>query len=175
MGQLVRATPLALSSPVLEFLDEVVNDPMLERNWVELLSQLEFVGCRKMLRSLAWNDVNLKILKHIQEEAQHAYLLKQALGCEALDSWVQNPLGSAGWDYFSGLDESLALQRVVRPASFATVRNQSSVLQHLEVIGQPRLRCFDVRHEVAHAMLAIEKNLDDLEPGLIGERVKELR
>lgn len=108
MGQLVRATPLALSSPFLDFLDEVVNEPALERNWVEMLSQLEFVGCRKMLRSLAWDDVDLKILKHIQEEAQHSYLLKQSLGCEALDSWTQNPLGSAGWDYFSGLDESLS-------------------------------------------------------------------
>ena len=108
MGQLVRTAPLALSTQFLAFLDEVVNDPVLERNWVEMLSQLEFVGCRKMLRSLAWDDVNLKILKHIQEEAQHAYLLKQALGTECLNSWEQNPLAVAGWDYFSGLDDTLS-------------------------------------------------------------------
>ncbi len=108
MGQLVRTAPLPLSLPFLTFLDEVVNDPLLERNWVEMLSQLEFVGCRKMLRSLSWDDVNLKILKHIQEEAQHAYLLKQALGSDCLTSWEQNPLAVAGWDYFSGLDDSLS-------------------------------------------------------------------
>ncbi len=107
MAQLIRTAPLALSPSFLNFLDEATSDPDLEHNWVEMLSQLEYVGCRKMLRSLAWEDVDLKILKHIQEEAQHAYLLKLALGKKGLSSWGQNPLGELGWEYFAGLDESL--------------------------------------------------------------------
>ncbi len=107
MAHLIRTAPLPLSSSFLSFLDEAAADPDLEHNWVEMLSQLEYVGCRKMLRSLAWEDVDLKILKHIQEEAQHAFLLKQALGKQGLSSWGQNPFGELGWEYFSGLDENL--------------------------------------------------------------------
>ncbi len=104
----MKLPPLSLASSFLLFLDEAVVEPTLERNWVEMLSQLEYVGCRKMLRSLSWEDVDLRTLKHIQEEAQHSYLLKMALGAEALTSWDQNPLAQLGWDYFSGLDDSLA-------------------------------------------------------------------
>jgi len=107
VAQLIRTAPLSLSSSFLSFLDEATSDAELEHSWVEMLSQLEYVGCRKMLRSLSWEDVDLKILKHIQEEAQHAYLLKLALGKKGMGSWGQNPLGELGWDYFSGLDESL--------------------------------------------------------------------
>src|SRR5215212_1296813 len=43
------------------------------------------------------------------------------------------------------------------------------------MIGEPRLRGVDVRHEVAYAVLPVEQDADDLEPRLVRQRVEELR
>ena len=43
------------------------------------------------------------------------------------------------------------------------------------MIGEPRLRGVDVRHQVADAVLSVEQDGDDLNARRIGQRMKELR
>jgi hypothetical protein len=75
----------------------ILDDPRRELEWVELLSQLEFVGCRK--------SVPLE-----SEEASNAVLLKSLIekGGARRRSWGQAPLAQLGWDYFRDLDEGIS-------------------------------------------------------------------
>jgi hypothetical protein len=81
-----------------------------ENDWVELLSQLEYVGCRKIIKAVPFERVNREVLQHLAEEASHAFLLKSAI---AKIGWPDRPwqaasLSAAGWDYFQTLDRAVS-------------------------------------------------------------------
>jgi hypothetical protein len=93
-----------------EFLDRIAGDPALEMEWVELLSQLEYVGCRKIVKSVGFERVSLEVLRHVAEEASHALLLKSVAerGGRAGRSWREGRFCEAGWRYFQGLDRGIS-------------------------------------------------------------------
>src|SRR6185295_17796202 len=93
--------------PALEaFLRKVSADPGLELEWIDLLSQLEYVGCRKIVKSVRFEGVSLDILRHVSEEASHAFLLKSVAEQGGLPerSWREGRFAEAGWGYFQELD-----------------------------------------------------------------------
>ncbi|HXX95437.1 MAG TPA: hypothetical protein VEN81_17585, partial [Planctomycetota bacterium] len=97
-------TPIALSADAAlqEFLLRISADPRLELEWIDLLSQLEYVGCRKIVKSVGFGEVSLEVLRHVSEEASHAYLLKavaEQLGLGGR-SWRDGLFSEAGWGYF---------------------------------------------------------------------------
>ena len=110
-------TDLALETETVAFLDRACADPALEREWVDLLSQLEYVGFRKITKALRYDQVSLESLRHASEEASHAYLMKAAAEKMGLPerSWKDNPFSEAGWRYFQGLDRGVEKQ-VADPA-----------------------------------------------------------
>ena len=67
---------LSADPALLDLLARIAADPALELEWIDLLAQLEYVGCRKIVKSVRSEDVSLDILRHVSEEASHAYLLK---------------------------------------------------------------------------------------------------
>lgn len=90
-------------------LSRIVLDRGLEAEWLNLLSQLEHIGCRKIIKAVPYPAMSLSILRHVSEEASHACLLKAAaerLG-EGISSWDRSPLGEMGWTYFRALDERI--------------------------------------------------------------------
>jgi hypothetical protein len=138
--------PLAEDASIAEFLGRIAVSPDLELEWIDLLSQLEYVGCRKIVKSVGFESVNLEILRHVFEEASHAYLLKAVVEEGGLRdrSWREGRFAEAGWHYFQGLDQrisalpgseglrypgvSWAIERrvlVVYPAYLKTTRNES--------------------------------------------------
>lgn len=89
----------------LAFLEKTASDPALETEWVDLLAQLEYVGCRKILKGVDFERVNLSVLQHVMEEASHAYLMKRAAGPEVANRpWTEGKFAQAGWKYFQTLD-----------------------------------------------------------------------
>jgi len=140
-------TPPPLVDPsVDELLGRVVASPDVELEWIDLLSQLEYVGCRKIVKSVGFESVSLEILRHVSEEASHAFLLKSVVEEGGLRdrSWRDGRFAEAGWRYFQGLDQrisalpesdglrypgvSWAVERrvlVVYPAYLRVTRNES--------------------------------------------------
>jgi len=142
----VSPAPLAEDASIAEFLGRIIASPDLELEWIDLLSQLEYVGCRKIMKSVGFESVNLEILRHVSEEASHAYLLKAVVEEGGLRdrSWRDGRFAEAGWRYFQGLDQrvsalpgsdglrypgvSWAIERrvlVVYPAYLKLTRNES--------------------------------------------------
>ena len=78
----------------------------VESEWLNHLSQLEYIGCRKILKAVPFGEVDVLTLQHIHEEAGHAFLLKQLAVDLAPQSegWTQSRFCSVGWKYFSELD-----------------------------------------------------------------------
>jgi len=96
-------------SPFLSFLESVANDPARECEWVDLLSQLEYVGCRKIIKAVPFERVDLSLLQHVAEEASHAFLLKKAAGPYfAGRSWPEGRFSALGWKYFQTLDRAVS-------------------------------------------------------------------
>jgi hypothetical protein len=138
--------PLVEDPSVVEFLGLVAVDPRTELEWIDLLSQLEYVGCRKIVKSVGFESVSLEVLRHVSEEASHAFLLKSVVEEGGLRdrSWREGKLAEAGWRYFQSLDQrisalpeseglrypgvSWAIERrvlVVYPAYLKVTRNES--------------------------------------------------
>jgi hypothetical protein len=92
------------------FLERIVADPSLETEWIDLLSQLEYVGCRKIVKSVGFEAVSLDVLRHVSEEASHAYLLKAVAEQGGLGgrSWRDGRFSEAGWRYFQELDHRIS-------------------------------------------------------------------
>ncbi len=131
---------------LLDFLGKLAASPRLELEWIDLLSQLEYVGCRKIVKSIGFESVSLEVLRHVSEEASHAYLLKAVVEEGGLvgRSWREGRFAEAGWGYFQNLDRrisalpgsdglrypavSWAIERrvlVVYPAYLRTTANES--------------------------------------------------
>ena len=138
--------PLAEDATLLEFLGAVTARPAAELEWIDLLSQLEYVGCRKIMKSIGYESVTLEVLRHVSEEASHAYLLRAVVeeGGIAGRSWREGRFAEVGWGYFQNLDRrisalpgaeglqypavSWAIERrvlVVYPAYLRVTRNES--------------------------------------------------
>lgn len=102
--------PLRLETSFLDLLQRVNADAALERDWIDLLSQLEYVGCRKIMKAIPFNEVNTEILQHISEEASHAFLLKHVIDPSgtAGATWGEGRFSSAGWRYFQRLDHGVS-------------------------------------------------------------------
>lgn len=138
--------PLTEDAALLDFLGALAASPQGELEWIDLLSQLEYVGCRKIVKSIGFESVSLDVLRHVSEEASHAYLLKAVVeeGGIVGRSWRDGRFAAAGWGYFQNLDRrisalpgsdglrypavSWAIERrvlIVYPAYLKTTRNES--------------------------------------------------
>ncbi|HEV3026949.1 MAG TPA: ferritin-like domain-containing protein [Planctomycetota bacterium] len=107
-----NATPAALTpdAGLVDFLGAITASPKTELEWIDLLSQLEYVGCRKIVKSIGFESVSLEVLRHVSEEASHAYLLKAVVeeGGIVGRSWRQGRFAEAGWGYFQNLDRKIS-------------------------------------------------------------------
>jgi hypothetical protein len=116
---------------IAELLYKASSSPALERELLDLLSQLEYVGCRKILKGVPFHAVTAEVLRHVAEEASHAYLLKAAaerLGSSERPSerpwqrsWADSPMGALGWEYFSRLDERISAETEAATLNYPAV------------------------------------------------------
>lgn len=141
-------------------LQQVTSTRAREVAWLDLLSQMEYVGMRKIVKSLDFGRVDVHVLQHIAEEASHAYLLKtvvEKLGGTAWKNWATSPFSELGWRYFSGLDRELCELEPDQSSFYATVSwaVEQRVLElyptYLEITQEPLVR------RVIETILAQEK------------------
>ena len=69
---LTRKTTLLL----LRILERVITQDSLHARWLNTLSYLEYIGTRKILKSLPSAILNKAFLEHIQEESRHSLFFK---------------------------------------------------------------------------------------------------
>lgn len=93
------------------WLVSIVADAARETEWLDMLSQLEYVGCRKIFKAVPFHRVDASVLQHASEEALHALLFKRVVqirrGQEKDSSWNESALSEVGFRYFSRLDQKL--------------------------------------------------------------------
>lgn len=84
-----------LEAPVRKFLDGIIPDRQAHARFLNMLSMLEHMGSRKIMVSQMHKQESLTedTLKHLAEEARHAYFFKRqaerAAG-SALDGWTDD-------------------------------------------------------------------------------------
>jgi hypothetical protein len=93
---------------IQSLLKQISAEPSLEARWLNTLSLLEFIGARKISRTVADRHPTLEVLGHLADETRHALAFKQ-LACEVAGGEVPEylcPQGAA--TYFQTLDRELA-------------------------------------------------------------------
>jgi hypothetical protein len=89
-------------------LKQISAEPSLEARWLNTLSLLEFVGARKISRTVADRHPSLEVLWHLADETRHALAFKR-LACEVAGTEVSEYLRpQEAATYFQTLDRELA-------------------------------------------------------------------
>ena len=101
---LTKKTTLLL----LKILEKIIRNQGLHFKWLNTLSYLEYIGTRKILKSLPAHILNKTFLEHINEEARHSLFFKklaQKLAQKNLSFKNHELLAStAGSNYFQQVD-----------------------------------------------------------------------
>lgn len=89
-------------------LKQIAAEPALEARWLNTLSLLEFIGARKISRTVADRHPTLEVLGHLADETRHALAFKR-LACEVAGGEVSSYLcPQEAAVYFQTLDRELA-------------------------------------------------------------------
>lgn len=93
---------------LLKILEKIISDENLHSLWLNTLSYLEYIGARKMLKSLPAHILSKIFLEHIHEEARHSLFFKnlaQKIAQKDLSFKDHELLAhQAGSDYFQQVD-----------------------------------------------------------------------
>ena len=91
-----------------EFLQKIASSPPLEARWLNTLSLLEFVGARKISRTVCQKHPSLDVLHHFADETRHAYTFKN-LSLQLSGGTFNNYLcRDEALGYFQTLDRDLS-------------------------------------------------------------------
>lgn len=92
-----------------QVLKGIVERPTVHARWLNTLSMLEYIGCRKMVKALHASSLDIGLLHHICEEAGHAWRFKKLSetigpgGCKSYDD-ADLLHGAAARNYLCQLD-----------------------------------------------------------------------
>lgn len=93
---------------LLKILEKIVSEKALHSRWLNTLSYLEYIGARKILKSLPSHILNKSFLEHIHEETRHSLFFKalaEKIAKKSLSFKDSELLASqAGNDYFQQVD-----------------------------------------------------------------------
>lgn len=89
-------------------LRQLAQSPELEARWLHTLSLMEFIGARKISRTVADRHPSLEVLEHLADETRHAFAFKR-LSAEVAGGEITTFLcPEAAGRYFQALDHELA-------------------------------------------------------------------
>ncbi|WP_426756250.1 hypothetical protein [Myxococcus sp. Y35] len=93
---------------ILAVLRQLAQTPELEARWLHTLSLMEFIGARKISRTVADRHPSLEVLGHLADETRHAFAFKR-LSAEVAGAEITAFLcPEAAGRYFQALDHELA-------------------------------------------------------------------
>jgi hypothetical protein len=99
---------MTVADPFASILKSICSSSRVETEWLALLSQLEYVGCRKILKAVPMAAMTGEVLRHVHEESLHAYLLRRLVEDRNPRHPVVGAFGDLGWEYFRSLDEGVS-------------------------------------------------------------------
>lgn len=92
------------------FLEEVTPSPQKNYLWLRSLSYLEYIGYRKMVKALDYQEVHKGVYHHLTDEIRHSFMLKE-LAEKTIGDFLKppslEPLQQIAEDYFQGLDSEV--------------------------------------------------------------------
>ncbi|CAM4282878.1 MULTISPECIES: hypothetical protein [Myxococcus] len=89
-------------------LRQLAQSPDMEARWLHTLSLMEFIGARKISRTVADRHPTLEVLGHLADETRHAFAFKR-LSAEVAGAEITTFLcPEAAGRYFQALDHELA-------------------------------------------------------------------
>jgi hypothetical protein len=89
-------------------LRRITRTPETEARWLHTVSLMEFIGARKISRTVADRHPSLDVLNHLADETRHAAAFKR-LSVEVAGAEIEEFLcPEAAGRYFQGLDHELA-------------------------------------------------------------------
>ena len=90
-GMLAANAPL--EAPMRGFLERLVRQPQAHAKFMNMLSMLEHMGSRKIMVSQMHRTLTEDSLKHLAEEARHAYFFKrqaERIAGQTLDGYTED-------------------------------------------------------------------------------------
>jgi len=108
----IEARSADLAGPMRSFLESVCVEPREHSRFLNMLSLLEHIGSRKIMTSQTRGALGCEVLKHLSEEARHAFFFKRqaeriagtSLDYTELDTMAPTPAKM----YFGRLDAGIA-------------------------------------------------------------------
>ena len=102
-------------APVREFLTDIVTRPADHARFMNMLSMLEHMGSRKIMVSQMNRTLTEDVLKHLAEEARHAYFFKrqaERIAKKPLDGYTEDNTMERvpALMYFGRLDAGISAQ-----------------------------------------------------------------
>ena len=100
----------ALKVQLKTFLEQVVESSVWHSRWLNTLAFMEYIGCRKIIKSQHSADLNLMLLQHISEEARHAFHFKKlAYKVSPTPDFQESHMlkGAEAEDYFQSIDHKV--------------------------------------------------------------------
>lgn len=104
---------LPMNSPIpwSRFLTEVLDRDLTHYLWLRSLSYLEYIGYRKMVKALQYQEVSRGVYHHLSDEIQHSYLLKELAEKSFEGKFFHVPLEEAfircAESYFHDIDDAV--------------------------------------------------------------------
>lgn len=108
----MKANNARLEDPVRNFLNKIIKEPQDHARFMNMLSMLEHMGSRKIMISQMNKTLTEDILKHLAEEARHAYFFKrqaERIAGYTMDGYTENNTMSrlSAQMYFGRLDAGI--------------------------------------------------------------------
>jgi hypothetical protein len=92
-----------------ELLEKITSDAQIEARWLNTVSLLEFIGSRKISRTVAAKHPSPEILSHYADEVRHARVFKDLSILKAGRDLGDEMLGrEVALDYFQTLDRTIS-------------------------------------------------------------------
>lgn len=106
---------MGMEARIQKFLEAVIGNREKHSLWLNTLSFLEYIGCRKIIKSQDANYMDFTLLSHTVEEARHSFFfrkLAKGSGLEDKASFSPEYLlgGKAAEIYFQCLDKGIEKQ-----------------------------------------------------------------
>lgn len=89
-------------------LEEITADRQLESRWLNTLSLMEFIGARKISRTVADSHPSTDVLDHLADETRHALAFKELANCVRGEEETDYLVEDAAKTYFFKLDRELS-------------------------------------------------------------------
>jgi len=93
------------------FLDEAISSEPKHYLWLRSLSYLEYIGYRKMVKALGYDNVNKGVFHHLTDEIQHSFMLRElaekSYGGKNRDLDFNRDHQGIAEEYFQGIDRDI--------------------------------------------------------------------